>query len=220
MRPATLLALTLLALTLLACGDKEDDTSSSSDDTGAEADADTDADADADTDADADADTDTDTDTDPGSLAAGFEAGLTSGGGCADTVLYAANNGDTLALRFFDDSTPVAEAHAAGAAVTRTWDLSATSPARLEVTVGEHLTHYDCNDAVEFEPVVTRTWVPTAGTATLVVTPTGEATDWDWPSEAVLTLEGVEWTPQDAPTEPATAMGTWTWTTAVGWLQG
>ena len=76
-------------------------------------------------------------------------------------------------------------------------------PDMLKVTVGTHLTHYTCNDAVEYEPFIAGTWLANSGTATLTVTPNGTPSDWDIPAAAVVEFSGVEWVPEGEPTGTA-----------------
>jgi hypothetical protein len=154
-------------------------------------------------------------------LEAGFEADLSAGSGCGDVVVYASNADDELALHFVSWEGLAEQAHADGAAVTRTWDLASEVPTELNVTAGTHLTHETCNDALEYTPVIDGTWVPVAGTLTLVVTPAGDPTDWGaFPADAVLTFEDVEWVPEDDASATPVPMGSLTLEAHVGWLPG
>ena len=211
---------TLLMLLPLftGCGDKEEDDTGGSDDTGTTDDTGGTDDT-GEVDDTGEIDDTGDTGVTDGVLAAGFEVDLTHESGCADTVLYANNDDDTLALHFVDGDWP-AQAHAAGEAVGQSWDLSASQPVTLNVTVGTYLTHYTCNDAVEYEPVVTGTWVPNSGTLTLTVTPNGTPTDWDTPAAAVLEFSGVQWVPEGDPSGTAVPMGDFSIEAQVGWLPG
>jgi hypothetical protein len=193
--------LMLLPILILACGDKDDDTGGS-DDTGEMVD-----------------------DTGGGggatSLSAGFESEFGDGAGCADLVMYAQSPSDELAVHLQVSESLAQQAHTEGAAVTRVWDLSVEAPDVLKVVAGTHVSHLLCNDALEFEPVLERTWVPNTGTATLVVTPNGEPTDWGaYPADAVFSLEGVSWVPHDAPAEEPVPMSDWSIDAYVGWLPG
>jgi hypothetical protein len=44
-------------------------------------------------------------------------------------------------------------------------------PGSAELQAGTYLLAYDCNDAIEVEPTVERSWVPTKGSFEIVVTP-------------------------------------------------
>jgi len=149
-------------------------------------------------------------------IEAGFEADLTRQGGCADVVLYRWNPDDTLALLFRTEGV-VAAAHEAGAPTTTTWTLP-DPEVELVVQAGEHVTHVTCDDILEYEVVVDRTWVATAGAASLAITPTGDPTPWDMPALGELTLTGVVLEPEDggAPVPlPALSIAS-----GVGWFPG
>lgn len=90
----------------------------------------------------------------------------------------------------------------------------------LKVTVGTDLTHYACNDAVEFEPFIAGTWLANSGTATLTVIPNGTPSDCDTPAAGVVQFSGVEWVPEGEPSGTAVPMGVWTLEALVGWLPG
>lgn len=176
---------------------------------------DTDTDADSDTDSDSDSDSDTDSDTDP--VGPGFEAGLTYDGGCADVVLYAWRPDDTLALFF--RTTGVAEAaHAAGEATTFSWTLP-DDALDLHLEQGEHLTEITCSDVIEYHPVVTAAWTAVSGTATLTVTPTGDATPWgEYPSLGELQITDIVL--QSAEGGEDLPLESFAISSGIGWLPG
>ncbi len=147
---------------------------------------------------------------------AGFEAALVYEGGCADVVLYRWSPDDTLAL-LFRTTGVVAAAHAVGGPVTTTWTLP--DPAvEVALQAGEHVTHVVCNDAIEHEVVVARTWRAGAGSASLTVTPTGEATEWELPARGELTLSDVVLDPEDdGDPIPLPSLAV---TAGVGWFPG
>lgn len=125
-----------------------------------------------------------------GLLPAGFEAELTEAFGCADLQLAARTPDDTIALVFSADGYAAA-AHELGETVVVDLELPIDG-ASLEVRVGEHLTDIICNDVMELEPVIEAVYRPTSGSATLVVTPTGETTPWgEAPATASLTLSNI-----------------------------
>lgn len=125
-----------------------------------------------------------------GPLATGFEAELTETRGCADLQLGARTPDDTIALIFMADGYAAA-AHELGETISVDLELP-VDMATLEVRVGEHLTHLFCNDVMEMEPVIEAVYRPVSGSATLVVTPTGETTPWgEVPAMASLTLSNI-----------------------------
>lgn len=148
------------------------------------------ADTDTDTDSDSDTDADSDADTDALTLEPAWANELENQGGCSDVIMYAWKPDDTVAL-FFRGSGVAEAAHAAGEATEFYWSLP---DPEVEVWVerGQHITHVTCNDALEFETVVDRTWVGTEGSVFLTVTPTGDPTDWgEFPALGELELSGV-----------------------------
>lgn len=156
-----------------------------------------------------------------GGLEAGFEDDLGAGSGCVDVAIYASDADDELALNFSSSEGLAQQAHADGAPVTRTWDLASEVPTKLNVTVGTHLTHPNCNDTPEYTAVIDGTWIPVDGTLRIEVTPTGQPTDWgEYPADAVLTFEGVEWIPAEDATATPVPMGSLSLEAHVGWLPG
>jgi len=149
-------------------------------------------------------------------IEAGFESVLAHQGGCADVVLYRWAPDDTLAL-FFRTQGAVQAAHAAGVPTTTGWTLP--DPAvELLVQAGEHVSHVTCDDILEFEVVVERSWTAVAGTASLTITPTGEATEWEMPALGELVLGDVVLEPDDGG-DPV-PLPSLTISSGVGWFPG
>lgn len=154
-------------------------------------------------------------------LESGFEADLSDEGGCADVVVYASDADDELALHFSSDEGLTEQAHAAGAVVTRTWDLASELPTELTVTVGTNLTHATCSDYIEYARVIDGTWIPVAGTLTLEVTPRTTSTGGgSLPADAVLTFEDVEWISSDDESASSIMMSSLSLQAHVGWWAG
>ena len=147
-------------------------------------------------------------------LTDGFGAGLTEHGGCGDTILYAADPGDTIMLRF-DHEGAVAEAFAAG--VETTTELTLPDPdSKVVVEVGTRISEAMCTDYIENGgPVVDETWTASEGDATLVVRPGADGT---WGSYADLTLTGVTFTSEAG--EFASLPDLTLTNISVGWLAG
>lgn len=162
---------------------------------------------------------DTDTAVPPTTLVDDFEDDLSRIVGCADVEIAVSNPDDTVAL-FFENHTGLAEAAClAGETQVHTFALP-HADVDLRVDVGRHVTAYACNDAIEFEPEVLRTWVATAGTATLQLEPTSGADCGFQPyANATLMLEDVTLAPTDGGTDTATLVGM-TLYIFVGWLPG
>ncbi len=201
-------ALLLSTLALAGCFDSVDP-----DDTQEPADTDTDTDADSDTDADADSDADSDVE----GLHPAWANQLESQGGCSDVIMYAWKPDDTLAL-FFRGHGVAEAAHAAGEATDFLWTLP---DPEVEVWVerGEHLTHVTCNDVMEYEPLVTATWIARSGSVFLTVTPTGEAQPWgEYPALGELELSGIILEPEHGG-DPA-HLSYFPISTGIGWLPG
>lgn len=147
-------------------------------------------------------------------LTDGFGATLTDVGGCSDLVVYASNPEDTVLLRFDHDGA-VAEALAAGEALTTTLVLPDPDTS-LVVQVGEKIADAMCTDVIiNGGPTVHEEWAATSGEATLTVRADG--TD-GWKSRADLTLTDVRFASEAG--EEA-ALGDFAVTDiSVGWLPG
>lgn len=141
---------------------------------------------------------------------------LTRETGCADLVAFAARPDDTLALVVQVDGL-VAAAYDAGEATETTFDLAATSDVTIELRGGEHVTHMLCNDALEFEPVITTRHAAVSGTATFLITPTGEEEPWDAPADATITLSDLVLETEDG---DSVELPAFTLSANVGWLPG
>lgn len=147
-------------------------------------------------------------------------ARLTEYGGCADVVLDAHAVDDTvgMVLEAFD----LGIARAACESGTQTMDITLPDArVALRVDAGEHVAHYVCNDAIEYEPVVETTWVATGGSLTIEVIP-ADTTYEDcegWPyGSATLTLHDVVFESADG--GETTTVETFGWSAMVGWLPG
>ena len=156
-------------------------------------------------------------------LQSGFEADLTRSGGCGDYFLYAHNEQDTLGLLVNGSGLALA-AHEAGGASTWTFDLATAeegSPT-VQVRMGENLNHESCNDALDpdIEIRVDHSYTALSGSATLIVTPTGEQTTWgEVPASLELTLEGVVLS-NDVDDTDTVEMGDYSESAGIGWLPG
>ena len=185
----------LLALACSGVGDKTDDTEDSDPGTDTEATGDTE---------------------DTGMTA--LDGRFSRTGGCSDTFVYGVSDDDTWALAFSDTSGMVETAHETGEVQEQTYDLSldyALSPT-VWVEQGENLSTQYCNDAIE-PYTVDEQWYGVRGNLTIRVEATGEATEYDKPAEATLTLEDVVFEAWDA--EPV-RIDSFMTTVNVGWLPG
>lgn len=209
MSPTLILA---LSLSLLACGDKEEEDTSSATDGGA-------ADGGA-TDGGAEDGGSGDGGTEDGGATESDLTGVfTVSGGCSDTFIWATSEDQSWALWFRDDSDIVARAWAAGETQTDTYNLAkdySLSPT-VAVQRGSRLADAFCND-VPGEHEVEEEWYMTAGLVTISVTATGDKEPWgEIPAEATLTLQDAVFTTHGG--EPVT-LSTYETTVAVGWLPG
>lgn len=117
---------------------------------------------------------------------------LVTSGGCSDAFIWGASADDTWALTFHDSSGIVSRAYEAEDTLTESYDMSmdyGQAPS-LSVQHGYSLQNAFCNDVYE-EPTIDAEWWIDAGTVTISVTPTGEATEWgEQPASATLTVDG------------------------------
>lgn len=155
---------------------------------------------------------------DTGALTPAPDVGtLVNEGGCSDVAMTKISADDTLALLVVSDTELAAQAYAdGGAPITVTYDLAA-GQGRVELWQGLGMNNLLCNDYLEGHEVVDTTWVGTSGTVELTVTPTGTATDWDWPATGEVTLTGVV---LEAAGAESVTLPTTSWTANVGWLPG
>jgi hypothetical protein len=152
-----------------------------------------------------------------GGLSGDVAALLTTGSGCGDLILTVHDDPDRLLLAF-QVSGPVAAAFTAGAPTTTTYTLP-DAAVTLLVQGGERLGAGWCNDVVDDRTQVRTTWTATAGAASLLVTPSGEATEFEQPAEGCLTLDGATFVVSEGSGNPIEvshleACG------RVGWLPG
>jgi hypothetical protein len=152
----------------------------------------------------------------PGPGTDDWAASLTRESGCADLLAFAARPDDTLALVVQVEGL-VAAAYEAGEATETTFDLATATDLTVELRGGEHVTHTLCNDAFEFETVISTRHAAVSGTATFVVTPTGEEQPWDAPADATITLSDVVLETEDG---DAVELPAFTLSANVGWLPG
>lgn len=142
---------------------------------------------------------------------------LVNEGGCSDVAMTKMSADDTLALLVVSDTELAAQAYAdGGAPITVTYDLAA-GQGRVELWQGVGMSSLMCNDVMEGHEVVNTTWTATSGTVELTITPTGTASDWEWPATGDVTLTGVvlEAAGAETVTVPTTS-----WSAHVGWLPG
>lgn len=129
-------------------------------------------------------------------LEEGFAETLSSQGGCSDIFVYALNPGASLAVTL-NTTGLVAAAKESGVA-TKT-DFTLPSDAiQLLARTGQNLHEDICTDFYELEPTVDLTYVPTAGTVTITVTP-GPG---DEVSTATAELKDVLWSLKLDPMDP------------------
>ncbi len=148
-------------------------------------------------------------------LEPGFEQALTRTGGCADAILYATNEDDSMALVFMTSGVIDPE----GSPTTAVYDLP-NPVVQLEVRVGQNVTHMVCNDALYLEVRIDAVYEAVSGRAVLEVDPIGDPEPWgEQLSDARLTLEDVVLVNE---TE-AGGEGTLPWfelEAVIGWLPG
>lgn len=143
-------------------------------------------------------------------------------GGCSDIVMYRFNDDDTLALIVSGQGLVEAAYQArdddAAESTSTTVDLSTDTELTVELHQGENVTHQLCNDALEFEVVVDRTYVAVEGTALLTLTPTAEVAEpWAMPADAVLDLTDVVLEADDG---TQVELDTFAIEVDVGWMPG
>jgi hypothetical protein len=103
-------------------------------------------------------------------LGPNFTDELGTVGGCGDITFFAVDDGDELMLTFRAEGL-VANARAAGQETTTVLDLSANA-AHLVLEQGTRISDATCDDVIENGgPQVSRSWVATAGTATVAIRP-------------------------------------------------
>jgi hypothetical protein len=113
--------------------------------------------------------------------------------GCSDVYVYATSEDGAVTLRFQVSGT--LEAAYDGTA-SQQWSAD-DAAIDLALEQGRNLDQEGCTDVVDFEngePVVQvdTTWLPTSGTVSLDLTPTGDVfNECDAPADAVLTLDSV-----------------------------
>ena len=148
----------------------------------------------------------------------GFESTLFNTQGCGDTELFAANDEDTLVLSFVVSGT-AEDSWDAGVPTTTSYDLPSAF-ADLKVEWGSDVSQLRCNDAVEQAPEIRSTWLPTSGTATLIMTPTGsEYSPTEYPTQALLTINNVSFMPEVG-NGGAISVADFSMSATVGWWPG
>jgi hypothetical protein len=111
----------------------------------------------------------------PATSLPGFPEDLVIVGGCGDVILFAANPDDTLLLEV-RGSGLVALAEAAGEPSTFDFVLP-SDELTVSVDVGERVSDATCDDAIVDEgPRVDQAYEASAGTVTLSIVPSSEAT--------------------------------------------
>ena len=119
-------------------------------------------------------------------LESGFDAELTSRGGCADVKFYAVDDADTQMLSLWVEGL-VDAATTAGETQTTVYDLP-DPDVELIVEVGHRVSDATCDDVIENGgPSIDATFAATDGKATVTIVP-GEST---WEARGTLLLEDV-----------------------------
>ena len=146
-----------------------------------------------------------------------FQLGLSRFGGCGDVFMFAANPDDTLVMTFQAEGGAT-QAHEAGEMIDILYDLT-SEDASLSVVFGENVSHEHCNDALWLEVIERKVFVPTAGEASLRITPDPDAPEGvdSKSSDAILYLSNVV---LEAPDGETAEIQQFTYQAAVGWLPG
>lgn len=130
-----------------------------------------------------------------GTIYQGVHSTLDISGGCGDMFAWAAGEDDTVGL-FVSVGGIVQQTFDSGEeSKSFTVDVGDDSgEASLTIQAGERITIEACNDVIyeDNRPVVVEEMSGVSGSATIVITPNGPATEWgELPAMADITLEGV-----------------------------
>ncbi len=145
-------------------------------------------------------------------LGPGFTEELVHFGGCGDVVFYAVDSDDELMVTFVGSGL-VAEAEQTGSEVSTVFELPA-GDVELIVEQGSRVSDATCDDVIEGRgPRVERSWIATAGTATVRIRPGQDPSG----ARGDLVLEAVVFTSGDA----ALTVERLEWSNVgVGWYPG
>lgn len=145
-------------------------------------------------------------------LAPGFESELTETGGCGDVVVFARDPDHRVGLMLRVDDALVSSVPE-----SKAYDLASPESASerwLTAYQGVEIGELWCNDVSTGAEVLKRSWVATAGTATVQVTPDGAGGGL-----ADVTITDAELQADDDGTTVALPSFTWSGI-VVGWLAG
>jgi len=154
-----------------------------------------------------------------GGLEDGFETSLTSQTSCADILMAARNEDDSIALIFRVEGLS-AEAHSQNSTITREFTF-ASDVYQVEVRTGTHVSDLICDDVGEQGSDIRSTYVPISGSGTLSVTPDGEQTSYgSYPGHATVELNELVLENQDDPSDTV-PLPHYLWeNVSIGWLPG
>lgn len=154
-----------------------------------------------------------------GGLEDGFETGLTDQTSCADILVAARNDDDSIALIFRTEGLS-AEAHSQNSTLTRDFTF-ASDVYLVEVRTGTRVSDLICDDVGEPGSDIRSTYVPISGSGTISVTPDGEQTSYgSYPGHATLELNDLVLENQDDPSDTV-PMPHYLWeNVSIGWLPG
>lgn len=149
-------------------------------------------------------------------LEEGFAASLTAKGGCDDVFMYAQNDAGTISVEL--GATGLVAAATENAKVTTTDFVLPDAAVQLVAKTGQNLHEGLCTDFSEIEPTVDLSYLPTAGTVSITITPAIDVGD---SPTATAEFKDVIWKlmgDDNAPTvsRPALVIKDVT----VGWLPG
>jgi hypothetical protein len=172
-----------------------------------------------------DADSDSDSDTDWPILEGGFSQDITFSSGCGDVYMYGSGPyGEGEVALFFQTADRWAlEMYESGEDSWSEVFVLPTAAIDLTAQLGLDLTAYACNDVMQDEPEVWRTYSAISGVATLNLTATSdEWSEWNVPAHASLYLSDVVFAPSDGGPGAPVPLGELLMAgdTNVGWFPG
>ena len=147
---------------------------------------------------------------------------LTIVGGCSDYFIYAHNDSDSQTIHVIGSGL-AQQAHEQGEPLSLSYiinpDTDDIQPT-IRFQTGENLNHVSCNDAIipGMEPVVTHEWTAISGSVSITVTPNGDATDWgEYPADIEILMENIELSDEQG---DSFILSEKTITTFIGWMPG